>query len=110
MYRRTLLQLVGGIAVRGVRPFALQSGARTRIVIAGGGILGANIAYQLAKRGASVTLLEKAEPATGAAEAPALGQSACRPVSSYRRSGLALSVVDSNGRVISFQYLVPPYR
>ena len=66
MHRRTLLQLFGGIAVSGVRPFARQSGARTRIVIAGGGILGANIAYQLAKRGASVTLLEKAKPATGA--------------------------------------------
>jgi glycine/D-amino acid oxidase-like deaminating enzyme len=66
MHRRTLLQLVGGIAVSGVRPFAIQSGARNRIVIAGGGILGANIAYQLAKRGASVTLLEKAKPATGA--------------------------------------------
>jgi glycine/D-amino acid oxidase-like deaminating enzyme len=66
MHRRTLLQLFGGIAVSGVRPLAMQSAARTRIVIAGGGILGANIAYQLAKRGASVTLLEKAEPATGA--------------------------------------------
>src|SRR6266550_248578 len=66
MHRRTLLQLFGGIAVSGVRPLAMQSGARTRIVIAGGGILGANIAYQLAKRGASVTLLEKAKPATGA--------------------------------------------
>jgi glycine/D-amino acid oxidase-like deaminating enzyme len=66
MHRRTLLQLVGGIAISGVRPFAFQSEVRNRIVIAGGGILGANIAYQLAKRGASVTLLEKAKPATGA--------------------------------------------
>lgn len=66
MHRRTLLQLFGGIAVSGVRPFAFQSPARNRIVIAGGGILGANIAYQLAKRGAAVTLLEKAKPATGA--------------------------------------------
>jgi len=66
MHRRTLLQLFGGIAVSGVSPLTMQSGARTRIVIAGGGILGANIAYQLAKRGASVTLLEKAKPATGA--------------------------------------------
>jgi glycine/D-amino acid oxidase-like deaminating enzyme len=66
MHRRTLLQLFGGIAVSGVRTLAFQSAARNRIVIAGGGILGANIAYQLAKRGASVTLLEKAKPATGA--------------------------------------------
>ncbi len=66
MERRTLLQLVGGIAVAGVRPFAFQAPARDRIVIAGGGILGASIAYQLARRGASVTLLEKSKPATGA--------------------------------------------
>ncbi len=66
MRRRTLLQLIGGLAVAGVRASAFQSGRRSRIVIAGGGMLGANIAYQLAKRGASVTLLERAKPATGA--------------------------------------------
>jgi glycine/D-amino acid oxidase-like deaminating enzyme len=66
MHRRTLLQLFGGIAVSGVRLFPFQSPARQRMVIAGGGILGANIAYQLARRGAAVTLLEKAKPATGA--------------------------------------------
>jgi glycine/D-amino acid oxidase-like deaminating enzyme len=66
MNRRMLLQLFGGIAVAGARPFAFQAKARNRIVIAGGGILGANIAYQLARRGASVTLLEKARPGTGA--------------------------------------------
>ena len=66
MHRRELLQLFGGVAVAGARPFAFQAQARRRIVIAGGGILGANIAHQLAKRGASVTLLERARPATGA--------------------------------------------
>jgi glycine/D-amino acid oxidase-like deaminating enzyme len=66
MRRRTLLQLIGGLAVAGVRASAFQSGRRSRIVIAGGGMLGANIAYQLAKRGATVTLLERARPATGA--------------------------------------------
>ena len=66
MYRRTLLQLFGGLAVAGTRPFAFQTGARQRVVIAGGGILGANIALQLARRGASVTLVERARPATGA--------------------------------------------
>jgi len=66
MRRRTLLQLIGGLAVAGVRASAFQSARRSRIVIAGGGMLGANIAYQLAKRGASVTLLERAKPATGA--------------------------------------------
>ena len=50
----------------GVRPFALQLPRTDRVVIAGGGILGANIAYQLAKRGAPVTLLDRATPGTGA--------------------------------------------
>src|SRR3954452_24234839 len=66
MHRRTLLQLFGGIAVAGARSFAVAAQAPRRIVIAGGGILGANSAYQLARRGAAVTLLEKAKPATGA--------------------------------------------
>src|SRR6266480_3086794 len=66
MNRRTLLQLFAGVAVTGVPAFAFQPAQRKRIVIAGGGILGANIAYRLAKRGASVTLLERAKPATGA--------------------------------------------
>ena len=69
MNRRNVLQLLAGIAVTGVRASAAQSSSlRTggRIAIAGGGILGANIAYQLAKRGASVTLFEKSKPATGA--------------------------------------------
>ena len=66
MQRRTLLQLFGGIAVAGVPSFAFQSERRDRIVIAGAGIIGASIAYQLAKRGASVTVLERATPASGA--------------------------------------------
>jgi glycine/D-amino acid oxidase-like deaminating enzyme len=66
MHRRTLLQLFGGVAVAGARPFAFQPGGRRRVVIAGGGILGAAIAHQLARRGASVTVLEKARPGGGA--------------------------------------------
>ena len=66
MDRRALLQLFGGVAIAATRPFAFQAQARRRIVIAGGGILGASIAHQLAKRGASVTLLERAKPGTGA--------------------------------------------
>lgn len=66
MHRRRLLQLVGGIAVTGVPSFAFQRERRDRIVIAGAGILGASIAYQLARRGASVTVLERARPASGA--------------------------------------------
>ena len=36
------------------------------VVIAGGGIIGASIAWHLARRGAAVTLIEKAKPAAGA--------------------------------------------
>ena len=66
MHRRTLLQLFGGVAVAGARPFAFQTGSPRRVVIAGGGILGANIAHQLAKRGAAVTVLDRAKPGAGA--------------------------------------------
>jgi glycine/D-amino acid oxidase-like deaminating enzyme len=62
--RRMLLQLIAGAALAGVP--RISSAARERIVIAGGGIIGANLAYRLAKRGAQVTLLERTKPATGA--------------------------------------------
>jgi glycine/D-amino acid oxidase-like deaminating enzyme len=39
-----------------------------KVVVAGGGIVGASIAYHLARRGASVTLCEKERPAAGATE------------------------------------------
>src|SRR5262245_1052493 len=66
MNRRTLLRLFGGMAIAGTRGFRLRAQAPQRIVIAGAGMLGANIAYQLARRGAAVTVLEKARPAAGA--------------------------------------------
>lgn len=37
-----------------------------RIVVAGAGIIGSSVALQLARRGAHVTVVEKAEPASGA--------------------------------------------
>src|SRR5208337_1738363 len=37
-----------------------------RIVVVGGGIVGAATAYRLAKRGAHVTLVERSAPAAGA--------------------------------------------
>jgi len=40
--------------------------APQKIVVAGGGIIGASLAYHLAKRGAQVTLCEKEYPAAGA--------------------------------------------
>lgn len=62
--RRTLLHLVAGATLAGMPRFTRA--AREQIVIAGGGIIGANLAYRLAKRGAQVTLLERTKPATGA--------------------------------------------
>lgn len=46
----------------------IQSSLRSdcQIVVAGAGILGASIAYHLAKRGAPVTVVEAAQPAAGA--------------------------------------------
>src|SRR5262245_49497620 len=66
MNRRTWLSLIGGMAVAGARPFARALPARGRVVIAGGGIIGANIAHQLARRGAHVTVVEKSGIGTGA--------------------------------------------
>src|SRR5882724_11550316 len=43
----------------------LQGAPRKRVVIAGGGIMGASIAWHLARRGADVTLVEKSHPAAG---------------------------------------------
>ena len=66
MRRRTLLRWFAGVAATSVPSFAYQSSRRDRIVIAGGGILGASLGYRLAKRGAAVTVLERTKPATGA--------------------------------------------
>lgn len=65
MHRRTLLQILGSVAIAGVPRLGLSAQTR-RIVIAGGGVIGANIAYQLSRRGAAVTLLERDRPAMGA--------------------------------------------
>ena len=68
MDRRSWLRLMGASALafgplRAVR--AAQRPAR-RVVVIGAGILGAGIGYELAKRGAEVTILEKRAPASGA--------------------------------------------
>ena len=47
---------------------AASSPRQRRIVIVGGGIIGASIAYHTAKRGGRVTLIEKKRPAGGATE------------------------------------------
>src|SRR5207245_9502703 len=62
--RRGLLKLALGTAFAAVGN--RTAAASARVVIAGGGIIGANLAYRLAKRGAAVTLLERTRPASGA--------------------------------------------
>ena len=69
IHRRSVLQLFAGLAVPGRPLFQAASRGRNRILVAGGGILGANLAYQLARRGAAVTLIEKQRPAAGATAA-----------------------------------------
>jgi len=64
MHRRTLLQLFAGVAVAGVRVGAQPRGPR--VVIAGAGIVGAQVAYHLAKRGAMVVVVERGNPGSGA--------------------------------------------
>lgn len=63
MTRRTLFELLAGVAVAGVPTRGSQV---RRVVVAGAGIIGANIAYQLVKRGAQVTIVERAQPGRGA--------------------------------------------
>jgi len=61
MNRRNVLAIFSATMLKG---FA----KKYRVVIAGAGIVGASIAYHLAKRGANVTVLEKRRPGAGATE------------------------------------------
>ncbi|MGA3240866.1 MAG: FAD-binding oxidoreductase [Bryobacteraceae bacterium] len=64
MNRRQVVQILGSTAVTlGGAP--LLGLTRDHVIVAGAGIIGASIAYHLAKRGARVTLLEKEHPAAG---------------------------------------------
>jgi glycine/D-amino acid oxidase-like deaminating enzyme len=67
MQRRDFVRVCGlaaaGLATRGVH---VTAQAPRRIAVVGGGIMGASIAYHLAKRGAEVHLFERRGPAAGA--------------------------------------------
>ncbi|MFT3763344.1 MAG: FAD-dependent oxidoreductase [Pseudoxanthomonas sp.] len=68
MNRRDYLRLVG-LSALALGPFrSIRAGQRParKVVVVGAGILGAGIAYELAKRGVEVTVLEQAAPASGA--------------------------------------------
>lgn len=67
MHRRRFVRTLGfAAAAFATRTAPLAARAPRRIVVVGGGIMGASIAYHLAKRGAEVHLLEKTAPAAGA--------------------------------------------
>jgi glycine/D-amino acid oxidase-like deaminating enzyme len=66
MKRRQLLQLGAGLLLGGLHGVRALARGADRIIVVGGGIVGASICYQLARRGARVTLLEKSHPAAGA--------------------------------------------
>ena len=65
MDRRTLLKLMAAVSVTGC---ALRSkeADRLRVVVAGAGIVGASIAYNLARAGAAVTVIDRQAPASHA--------------------------------------------
>ena len=65
MDRRTLLKLLAATAVAGCEQ--KHSNAKDlRVVVAGAGIVGASIAYHLAKAGAAVTVIDQQAPASHA--------------------------------------------
>ena len=65
MDRRTLLKSLVAAALGGCGPRLTETN-QLRVVVAGAGIVGASIAYHLARAGASVTVIDKQGPATHA--------------------------------------------
>lgn len=66
MDRRAFLGLAAGAGISTAAFAGTKDGAKLRIGVAGGGILGASIAMHCARAGADVTLMEKTAPAAGA--------------------------------------------
>ena len=66
MHRRTMVRLFVGVSVGALSGFRHPLRPPRKVVVVGGGIIGSSIAYQLAKRGAQVTLCERERPAAGA--------------------------------------------
>ncbi len=66
MRRRTVLKLFAGVSVSALPGFRPPWRAPRRVVVVGSGIVGSSIAYNLARRGAEVTVCEMAAPASGA--------------------------------------------
>ena len=65
MNRRALLKLLAAASALGIGERTLAANG-LRVVVAGAGIVGASIAYHLARSGASVTVIDKEGPANHA--------------------------------------------
>jgi glycine/D-amino acid oxidase-like deaminating enzyme len=65
MNRRTLLKGITASALAAGMAPSLVAGRPRSVIVVGAGILGAAIAYELAKRGVQVTILERTAPAAG---------------------------------------------
>jgi glycine/D-amino acid oxidase-like deaminating enzyme len=65
MDRRRFMEISAGFSVAALLPTSARSAPQS-VVVVGGGIVGASIAYHLVRRGAQVTLCEKEHPAAGA--------------------------------------------
>jgi glycine/D-amino acid oxidase-like deaminating enzyme len=66
-HRRNFLKCLAGLVGSTALGHAWPAGrSPDQVVIVGGGILGASLAYHLSRRGAEITLLEKEAPAAGA--------------------------------------------
>lgn len=65
MERRDFLKAAGVATLAIPAMLRARPGTRPKVIVIGAGIIGAGIAYELAKRGAEVTVLERAAPAAG---------------------------------------------
>ncbi len=66
MQRRQFLRHAAAFTAATALPFKAHSRDAVRVGVIGGGIVGASIAWHLARAGAQVTLFEKSQPASGA--------------------------------------------
>ncbi|CAB3764549.1 MULTISPECIES: NAD(P)/FAD-dependent oxidoreductase [Burkholderia] len=65
MNRRQFFPVFAAPLAGALPSIARAARARDRVIVIGSGIMGASIAYHLARRGAEVTLIEKDAPASG---------------------------------------------
>lgn len=84
MIRREFLNGLSGLALIAMPRIPFASEPRLRVGVVGGGIVGASIAFHLARAGAAVTLFEKTGPAKGATEKSFAWINAFSEVTHYR--------------------------